>query len=215
MKKLIFSAAVLSLCLTSCKKAEDKAVDAGPAADTTAAPAPETADAEAPVDSAAMEKAWMEYATPGEMHKLLASDVGSWNAKMTFYMGGKPSTENATAEVKPILRGRYFEQKYKGKMMGQDFEGVGTMGYNNASGKMFSTWFDNMGTGIMYISGDYDSASKSATMTGTMIDPMTKKDAKFREVYTWVDADTRKMEMFDTKSSGEEVKSMEIILTRK
>jgi len=216
MKKLIFSAAVFGLVIVGCKKAEDKAIDANTSSDTlTTATAPETAEAEKTMDSAAMEKAWMNYATPGDMHKLLASDVGKWDAKMTFYMGDKPMTETASAEIKSVLGGRYFEQRYKGKMMGQDFEGVGTMGYNNASEKVFSTWYDNMGTGMMYVSGNYDKDKKSAKMEGMVTDPMSKKEARFREVYTWVDANTRKMEMFDTKPSGEEYKSMEITLTRK
>ncbi|WP_449400085.1 hypothetical protein [Chryseobacterium wanjuense] len=31
-----------------------------------------------PVDSATATKAWMDYATPGEMHKMLAKSDGAW-----------------------------------------------------------------------------------------------------------------------------------------
>jgi len=44
---------------------------------------------------------------------------------------------------------------------------------------------------------------------------MTKKDKRFREVYTWVDDNTRKMEMFESDPSGKEYKSMEIEMKRK
>ena len=37
-------------------------------------------------DSAAMMKAWMDYATPGPMHELLAKDNGTWDADITMWM---------------------------------------------------------------------------------------------------------------------------------
>jgi hypothetical protein len=43
---------------------------------------------------------------------------------------------------------------------------------------------------------------------------MNGKKTPYRETYTIVDANTRKMEMFDTKN-GQEYKSMEIIMKRK
>jgi hypothetical protein len=30
-------------------------------------------------------KKWMDYMTPGEMHKMLASHTGKWSAKTTFW----------------------------------------------------------------------------------------------------------------------------------
>ncbi len=49
---------------------------------------------------------------------------------------------------------------------------------------------------------------------GTMVDPITGKERKVREVYTIVDDNTRKMEMFETVDGGEEYKSMEIVMKR-
>jgi PBP1b-binding outer membrane lipoprotein LpoB len=36
------------------------------------------------VDSATMMKNWMEYATPGEPHKLLAKSNGTWTGEVTM-----------------------------------------------------------------------------------------------------------------------------------
>ncbi len=48
------------------------------------------------MDSAAMNKAMMEYATPGEMHKMLAMSNGNWSEDITFWMDpSAPSPENA------------------------------------------------------------------------------------------------------------------------
>lgn len=217
MKKILICASILSLAFTGCKKAEDKAVETG-STDTVKVETPvaETTEAATPPSKEEMEKAWGEYMTPGDMHKMLASEVGTWKATMTMYMDpANPTKSEATSEIKMVMGGRYQESHYKGKMEGMDFEGVATVGYNNASKKFESTWKDNMGTGLMFTTGDYDPASKTITFTGSTVDPMTKQEKKFKEIYTIVDNNTRKMEMFDTDPSGKEYKSMEIELKRK
>jgi hypothetical protein len=72
-----------------------------------------------------------------------------------------------------------------------------------------------MGTGIMIGEGPWDEATKSITIKGKMIDPSSKKEMDFREVFTVVDATTQKMEMFAPAPDGKEFKSMEITFTRK
>ena len=39
-----------------------------------------------PVDSATATKAWMDFATPGDMHKMLAKSDGEWNGANTTWM---------------------------------------------------------------------------------------------------------------------------------
>ncbi|MEG2101777.1 MAG: DUF1579 family protein, partial [Flavobacterium sp.] len=68
--------------------------------------------------------------------------------------------------------------------------------------------------GMMVSTGTYDESSKSMNMKGEVVNPVTGKKAPYREVYTIVDATTRKMEMYDTKN-GAEYKSMEIIMKKK
>lgn len=100
-------------------------------------------------------------------------------------------------------------------MMGQAFEGISTVGYDNASKEIVSSWLDNMGTNIMQMRGKYDGISKTMDMKGECTDPMTGKIKTVRETYTLVDDNTRKMEMYDTDPNGKEFKSMEIVMTRK
>lgn len=121
---------------------------------------------------------------------------------MTFWSdaNAKPEKETSVAEIKMVLGGRFQEAIYKGTMMGQPFEGKGTVGYNNASKEYISTFIDNMGTGMMVGRGKYNESTKSIEFDGEMADPVTAKNIKYREVYTIVDAKTRKMEMYDTKT---------------
>lgn len=214
MKKTFLTLCAAAMILTSCKKEESK-IETTTTVTTTDTIANESAEAEQPMDSAAKQKAWMEFATPGEVHKLLAAETGKWNCDMSFWEepGSEAFKSKTTADVKMVFDGKYQEAVYKGDMMGMPFEGKSTMGYNNASGKVFSTFYDNMGTGIMFLEGNYDAATKTFKMEGEMVDPLTKKTIQYREEYTVVDDNTRKMSMFDTKN-GSEYKSMEIVMTR-
>ncbi|MGV3460896.1 MAG: DUF1579 domain-containing protein [Flavobacterium sp.] len=214
MKKIYLSLAVLSLCFASCKK--EVKVEADSTTNDTIVKADESGAAAKPMDSAAVAEAWMAYATPGEMHKMMAAEEGKWKCVMTFWEhdGAKPQKMDMTADVKMTMDGRYQTGEYKGQMMGMDFEGMSTTAYNNATNEFESTWRDNMGTGLMMMKGKMNDDGKSMTLTGESVDPVTKNKCKMREVYTVVDDNTRKMEMFDTKGDEKEYKSMEIMMTR-
>lgn len=213
MKNLTTTLLLAVLCFTSCKK-EAKIEDAEKTIKDSVAV--EEPAAEQPLDSAAQMKAWAAYATPGNEHKLMADEVGTWNCEMTFWSepNGKPEKATSTANVKMILGGRYQEAIYIGTMMGQPFEGKSTLAYNNASKEFTSTFIDNMGTGMMVGFGKYDEKTKSMELKGDMVNPMNGIKTPYREIYTIVDPKTRKMEMFDMKN-GEEYKSMEIIMKKK
>lgn len=216
MKKIILSAAVAALCLTACKK-EVKETETTVVKDTVDAAADTTAsDVEKPRDSVAEMKAWEAYMTPGDAHKMMAEEAGTWNNKMTFWHDANSPAETAasTCEVKMILGGRYQEANYKGNMMGMPFEGRSTLAYDNATNEYTSTWIDNMGTGMMVMKGKMNADGKTIELHGEMVDPLEGKSMKCREVYTIVDAKTRRMEMF-CSGKGAEYKMMEIVMNRK
>ena len=213
MKSFYVGLSMLVLCFISCKKEVKPETEAVTVTDSVKTEEP---IAEQPLDSAMQMKLWIAYATPGDAHKMMAAETGTWNCDMTFWeeANGKPSKSTSTANVKMILGGRYQEAIYSGTMMGQPFEGKSTLAYNNASKEFTTTFIDNMGTGMMVATGKYDEANKSMNFKGDMVNPLNGKKTAYREVYTIVDANTRKMEMYDTKN-GKEYKSMEIIMKRK
>jgi Protein of unknown function (DUF1579). len=160
-------------------------------------------------------KAWQEFMTPGEVHKMLAKWDGNWKEDITMWMqpGAQPTKSTASCVNKMILGGRYQESRHTGDMMGMPFEGISTLGWDNARKMLVNTWIDNMGTGIMYMEGTWDKASGTANLKGKSTDPTTGKEMEIREVFTVVDDDTQKMEMFVTQN-GQEMKTMEIVFTR-
>lgn len=214
MNKTIFTLAIASLSLVACKKDEKKA-DSQSTVDSTATKT-EATTAVMP-DSAAMTKAWMEYATPGEAHKMMAAEDGTWDGDITMWMtpDAKPIKQKTSADFKMVLGGRYQESVHKGMFMGAPFEGHSTLAFDNATQEYTSTWIDNMGTGIMIMKGKYDPATKMFSMKGNCVDPVTKKEKKMRETITVIDDHTRKLEMYDTGYDGKEFKNMEIMMTKK
>ena len=166
--------------------------------------------------SDADQKAMMDHATPGEMHKMLASDAGEWGESIQMWMepGKEPMTSEAEVNVDMIFDGRYQVAKHMGSMMGMRFEGISTTGYDNARGVFVNTWVDNFGTGIMYSEGKWNEKNRTIEFKGMCTDPVQKKQIPFRQVVYIIDEKNQRMEMFMT-DKGKEFKSMEIAMKRK
>lgn len=163
-------------------------------------------------------KAMMAYATPGDIHKMMAKSVGNWSANITMWMAPNTPPMNSTGEMKNemILGGRYLKGTNIGNFMGQPFEGISITGYDNAKKIFLNNWIDNMGTGMMNLTGKWDAASNSIAFTGTMCDPATGKDIPIRETLKFNDENHQTMEMYaNVGTGGQEFKTMEIKFTRK
>lgn len=165
---------------------------------------------------AAEEKAWKEYMTPGKEHQLLARSDGEWIEEVTMWMdpAAQPSKSTGTVESKMILDGRYQQMTHKGTFNGMPFEGIGITGYDNAKKVFFSSWIDNLGTGMMYSEGKWKEAGKSIEYKGKSIDPVSGVELMLRQLVKINDDNNQTIEMFTTVN-GKEYKSMEIKLTRK
>lgn len=168
-------------------------------------------------DTAAARLAMEAYATPGDMHKMLATQDGKWTASITSWWSpdGPPQKTDGIYTNKMVLGGRYQESTFSGKFDNMPFEGKGTLAYDNSKKVFVSTWIDNMGTGMMILEGPYDPATKTISMNGTMTDPSTGKDCKVREIVTFTDDQHQKMEMFAAPGGQKEYKTMEILFTKK
>ncbi len=166
-------------------------------------------------DQSEQMRIWMEYMTPGTMHEMLANGVGDWKTINKFWMdpSGEPMVTEGTGKTEMILGGRYQQSTHKSMMMGMPTEGISLMGYDNATDEFTAIWIDNIGTGTSVAKGKYDETTKSITLNGTMVDPMSKKEMNIREVFKFLDADHYILEMY-LINNGEEFKSMEIEFVR-
>ncbi len=163
------------------------------------------------------EKAWMAYMTPGKMHEMLGKSQGLWSEEVTMWMAPEapPMKSTITGMNKMIMGGRYLQGMSRGSFNNMPFEGISVVGYDNAKNIFVSSWIDNMGTGMMYMEGKWNDATKTIEYKGSQPDPMTGKETAVRELYKIVDENNQFLEMFMTPAGGKEYKSMEIKFTRK
>lgn len=180
---------------------------AGAAAQQATQPAPTMSPEEA---------AWMKAMTPGAPHARLAEAVGRWEGTVTMWMapGAPPSANQAVAERTMALGGRVLQERWSGTFNDMPFEGFGMTGYDNVAGRYWSTWNDNMGTGLMVSTGSCDAEHKRCTFNGRYVDPMSGQEKNNRTVLTFVSAHQEKMETFEKGPDGKEWKNMEIVLKR-
>ena len=173
----------------------------------------------APAPSA-QEKATMEAmtkaATPGAEHKKLDAFVGTWKTTITSWIqpGAPPTISSSTSKNEWVLGGRYVQETFTGTFMNQPFSGLGYTGYDNVKKQYFGTWADTMSTSQMTSTGNMDGAN-SWKFTGSMVDPMTGKDAKVDSKMTVTDKDHHTMEMWGPGPDGKMYKMMEIKYSRK
>jgi len=67
---------------------------------------------------------------------------------------------------------------------------------------------------VMFMTGKWDATGKVMTWSGTMVDPMTNKPAKFTQKVTVVDNDHHNWEMWGPDMTGKNYKMMEASYTR-
>jgi hypothetical protein len=167
-----------------------------------------------PEQKAEME-AYQRAATPGAQHKQLASSVGTYAAMVKSWSepGGKPVEEAGTATRTMALDGRVLVEQYQGTMMGQPFMGHGMSGYDNVTGQYWSTWNDNMSTGLMVSHGTCDD-KMACSFTGSWNDPVRKAPVQARMTTRWTGPTTEVFEMYGPDKQGKEMKMMEITYTK-
>jgi len=95
-----------------------------------------------------------------------------------------------------------------------DFNGMNIIGYDNGKGVFQSFWIDNFGTGMATAEGKWDEASKSTVMFGTMYDPVSKMDNKYRTVVRNPSDDSIVNEMYAVSPDGKEFLMMRTTYTR-
>lgn len=168
-----------------------------------------------PEEMAAMQ-AYQQAGTPGPQHAGLAMTAGDYDVTIKSWSApGAPPTESAGSVTRKVmLGGRVVSEELTSSMYGQPYTGFGLTGYDNVSGKYWSTWNDSMNTGLTVAEG---SCTPQATCSfiGHWNDALTRKQASARMELRWTSPAVEVFEMFGAGPDGKEMKMMEITYTRR
>lgn len=161
-------------------------------------------------------QAYMEAGTPGAPHKAMAATVGDYELSIKSWQEpGAPAMESTgTATRRMGLDGRVLFEDLTSSMMGMAFTGQSMLGYDNVSGKYWSTWIDSMSTGLMFSKGSCD-AKQKCEFTGSYNDPLKKGPVTMRMTTLWTSPTTQLFEMYGPGKDGKEMKMMEMTYTKK
>lgn len=161
-------------------------------------------------------KAYMEFMTPGAMHKWMGKLNGNWEVELTSHMNpAAPEKSTGTSVLSSMMNGLYQVGDFRATMMGMPFLGHSIMGYDNAKKVFVSTWVDNFGSGVIYMTGTYDEATKTLNLKGTQTDPLTGKDSWIREEMKIVNDDQYNLLMYGPGPDGKESLFMSGVFKRK
>ena len=168
-----------------------------------------------PEQQAEME-AYMKAGALGQQHELMAKHVGTYDVAMKSWMDpAAPPMESKGVAIRTLhMGGRVMHEEFQADMMGMPFTGLSRSGYDNVSGKYWSTWTDSMSTGIMVSKGDCDD-DHNCTYVGTYNDPIKDGPVTNRYVAKWTSPDEQYFTMYGPGRDGDEVKMMEMIYTRR
>ena len=164
----------------------------------------------------AMMEAYQKAGTPGEQHAQLKKMEGRYDLSIKSWEapGQPPIVETGTATRKMVLGDRVMVEDVQAKMHGQDWNGHGMHGFDNVTGKHWSTWNDSMSTGVMVSEGECDDKG-ACTFSGSWNDAVSKQKTVARMTTRWTDANTEVFEMFVPGPDGKEMQMMEITYTRR
>lgn len=208
---LVFAISALSLpaFAQKSKKQNTKPADKEQASN----PVPPT-PAEDPNQRRAMEQSNLL----GPMHHYFMEWAGHWREEMKIWSMTPGKNESAPILLDrtgvPRAEGRFLACDFRGMVNGRMYEAYATYAYDNIKQKFIKTWYDNTGTGILVLEGDFDAKTNSIDFKGTTLDPLTKEKVNVRQVLTMKDPNNHVLEIFIVTKDGKEIKTMELVSKR-
>ena len=147
----------------------------------------------------------------GPEHARQLERAGTWDvhSKMWMAPGTAPMESDGVSVCEAVMVGRYTIDRYSSNVFGMIYEGLGMNGYDKQTKQYWSTWSDNMNTGIGIMYGTVDESGKVFTYFGEV------HEEKVKSVITENKDGTVLFEMFMIGEDGSESKSMEMFYTKR
>lgn len=157
---------------------------------------------------------YMQYVNPCDGHKIFEKWPGKWKLTMKAWMDPSkpPMVSEHAMESKHILGGRFVMVNISGKMMGMQNDMIEMFGYDCYKKQYDMVLFSSCGTAVYHYTGQYDAATKTLDLRGTMDDNIGKRPV--RTTFKIVSDDEHEYETFDTLPNGKEFRVMAGTVTR-
>lgn len=145
-------------------------------------------------------------------HSALAHLAGAWTVQQSLWLGDAtaPKIDSGQADFTVVLNHQLQQSLHIND--GTHFEGLGYIGFDNASVQYFSTWMDVNFPGIVVAYGDFDPTANTYVLKGSM-SSSTGNPVPVREVMTVADPDHFRYEYYETHA-GKEALTVRLDYTR-
>ena len=140
-------------------------------------------------------------------------DVGAWNVVIKMF--GNPSGEPAVSkgtETNSMLGNLWLIGRFKGDIMGANFEGLRQTGFDPQKKKFFASWVDSNSPYPTETEGDWNEKTQTMTLTGIGKGP-SGNEVKTKIVATYNTDGSRTSTMY-VIMNDKEMKLMEFHYTR-
>lgn len=140
---------------------------------------------------------------PDPEHAALARLAGDYAVRQSLWTApdAAPRVDRGSASFTVVL-GRQLRQTLRIPDPAKPFEGLGYIGYDNATGRYFSTWMDVNFSGLILAEGSRDAAG-IYEFRGSMAAGAGKPAIAVREVLRIADADHFTYEYFEPRGGKE------------
>jgi hypothetical protein len=173
-----------------------------------------TARAEA--DNAVLAKALESALTPGAGQARLDPMVGTFDVKIrTWLAPDRPPVESTGSCVNVwVLGKRYIQAMLSATVMGEPFNGIGYVAYDNIDKAYQMAWMDDGSTALTLYRGGFEGASKAAILKATTLNPMSGKPTPLELRLSILDNGDHMSELWGQGAGNTMFKMMELRYTR-
>jgi hypothetical protein len=160
---------------------------------------------------------WASLGQPGLTHKLLQPFIGEWDVKLTFWSSpdSKGQSSNGHSSITWILGQRFVQEKFRGEVAGESFDGVGILGYDNGSREFRSLWIDSLNTAMTVASGRYLQDAQTFEFSSELYDPLRSATKVVKSRLQVTSDNSYVFTMQDESPEGKSFTSLEMAYSRR
>jgi hypothetical protein len=143
--------------------------------------------------------------------------VGEWDVKLTFWSDPKGAGQSSTgrSQISWVLGNRFIQEQFSGTIAGEEYRGIGIMGYDNGSRRFKTVWVDSLNTALTTSSGRFYPDTSTLVLESEVYDPLVSGVKKVHSKFQIESPNSYTFVMTDTSPEGTEFTSLEMRYQRK